>query len=140
MSYTMPVTKEMVTARTTASISTKNAVVICRHLNRMQFKRAKKTISDIVEKKKSIKGCYYTSASENIKRLLESLESNAKARDIEPGKMILFISAHQGATMMRARRKRRHGTMMKSTNLQAILKPGEEKVEKKKEEKKVEKK
>lgn len=134
MSYTMPVSKEMVTAKTTASISTKNAVIVCKKLNKMPFGKAKKTIADVVEKKRSIRGQYFTSASESIKNLMESLEHNAKARDIEPDKMTLFLCAHQGASMMRSRRKRGHGVRIKSTHLQAILKPV------KKQEKKVEKK
>jgi ribosomal protein L22 len=132
MSYTVPITKDMVSARTTAAVSLRASIVVCRELNRMHFDEAKKLIEAIVEKRESIDGKYHTVTSEAINKLLESLESNAKARNIEPSKMTLLISAHKGANMMRTRTKRMYGYHMKSTHLHAILKPkAEKKVEKK---------
>ncbi|MEM5804394.1 MAG: hypothetical protein QXU82_00890 [Candidatus Aenigmatarchaeota archaeon] len=127
MDYTMPITKDMVCARTTASVSTKAATIVCRKLNRMEFGAAKKLVAAIAEGKESIRGRYHTATAEEIGRLLESLEFNAKARSIEPAKMTLLISAHQGTNMMRSRTKRMYGYHMKSTHIHAILRPAAKK-------------
>jgi len=132
MNYTVPIEKNMVSARTTAAVSLRASIIVCRELNRMRFDEAKKLIEAIVEKRESIDGKYHTVTSEAVSKLLDSLESNAKARDIKPNNMTLLVSAHKGANMMRTRTKRMYGYHMKSTHLHAVLKPKEEKkVEKK---------
>jgi len=119
----MPVTKEMVCARTELRASRKMAVEVCKKLNRRPFGEAKSFLEKLVKKEVDIDGVYYTKAAEGILKFLAALEHNAKNRDKDPEKMILNISAHRGPTMLRGRRKRRFGTKLKITHLQAVLVP-----------------
>jgi ribosomal protein L22 len=123
MKYTIPVDKNSACASSTLPISTLNAVIVCRTLNRKKFEKAKKIVSELLKKRISIKGKYYTKTVREISKVLKQLENNAKAKGLEPENMTLYISAHKGPTMHRARRRwRKFGTRLKITHIQAILK------------------
>ncbi|MBU5575274.1 MAG: uL22 family ribosomal protein [Candidatus Aenigmatarchaeota archaeon] len=109
----------------TARISNKAAIKICRKINRLKFQKAVSIINDLVSKKISLEGKYFTSAAKSIQNLLKELEANAKQKNIDLNSTILFISSHKGPTLMRSRRKRKFGIYIKSTNLQAVLKKHE---------------
>lgn len=136
--YTIPITKDMATARADLRTSTKSSQVVCKKLNRRKFADAKKYAERLIKEEVSIEGCYYTKTAEEILKMLKALEFNAKNRDMEPASMRLNISAHQGPRMMRGRRNRHHGMRLKMTHMQAVLIPvhKEEKKTAKKEEKK----
>lgn len=121
--YTIPIQKEMVAAKSTLPISTRNATIICRKLNHMKFENAKKLLEGLSKEKVDLDGRYYTKTSGELLLLLNSAESNARAQGKEPEKMTLMISAHKGRTMLRGRRRRNFGLRMKLTNVHAILKP-----------------
>ena len=121
MKYTIPIKEKMVSASSTMSISPINASKVCKVLNRKKFSDAKNTLEKIVKEEISIKGKYYTKTAEEILKLLEQLENNAKTRDLDPTKMTLFVSAHRGSTIFRSRRKRKHGMQLKMANMQAVL-------------------
>lgn len=127
MSYTIPITKEMVCARSTISVSQDATTKICRKINGMKFEKAKEMVNSLVEGRKSIKGKHYTKAAQEISDLFLAVEANARARNFEPEKMKILISAHKGPTLLRARRKRDFGFRLKSTNVQIVLKKIEEK-------------
>lgn len=113
--------KEKVRALGTFPISTMHSVTLCKVLNRRKFPDAKKFLEDLNNKKTSIDGRYFTKTSKEILKLLEQLENNARALNIDTTSLNLFISAHKGATMYRGRRDRRHGVRLKSTHVQAVL-------------------
>ena len=113
--------KEKVRALGTFSISSENAIIVCKVLNRKKFADAKKLLENIVNKEDSIKGRYFTKTSREILKLLNQLESNARAQNIDTTQLNLFISAHKGSTMYRGRRDRRHGIQLKSAHIQAVL-------------------
>lgn len=117
--------KEKVRALGTLSISSENAIIVCKALNRKKFADAKKLLENLVSKKDSMKGRYrgryFTKTSREILKLLNQLESNAKAQNIDTTPLNLFISAHKGSTMYRGRRDRRHGIQLKSAHIQAVL-------------------
>jgi ribosomal protein L22 len=113
--------KEKVRALGTLSISPINAAEVCKVLNRKKFADAKKFLEGMVNKKDSIKGRYFTKTSIEILKLLNQLESNAKAQNVDASSLNLFISAHKGSTMYRGRRDRRHGIQLKSAHIQAVL-------------------
>jgi len=113
--------KEKVRALGTFSISSENAIIVCKVLNRKKFADAKKLLENIVNKEDSIKGRYFTKTSKEILKLLNQLESNARAQNIDTAQLNLFISAHKGSTMYRGRRDRRHGIQLKSAHIQAVL-------------------
>ncbi len=114
-------TKEKVRALGTFSISPINATKVCRALNRKKFNVAKKFLEKLINKEVSINGKYFTKTSKEILKLLDQLENNAKAMNLDANSLNLFISAHKGSTMYRARRDRRHGIKLKSAYIQAVL-------------------
>jgi ribosomal protein L22 len=119
MKYATP---KDVLASTTTQISTKHAIKICREINRMKFKDAKKFMEDLVDERISIERKYYRKAAKEILNFLNSVEQNAKAKNLEPENMEVFISAHKGETTLRGRRKRSFGMRLKMSNLQISLK------------------
>jgi ribosomal protein L22 len=113
--------KEKVRALGTFSISSINATKVCKQLNRKKFSDAKKFLEGLIDEKHSIRGKYFTKTSKEILKLLNQLESNAKAQNVDTSSLNLFISAHKGATMYRSKRDRRHGVQLKSAHIQAVL-------------------
>ncbi|OGI11932.1 hypothetical protein A3K64_00465 [Candidatus Micrarchaeota archaeon RBG_16_36_9] len=105
----------------TFPISSSKATIVCREINRKKFSYAKKFLENLIDEKDSIKGKYFTKTSKEILKLLNQLESNAKALNVDTSTLNLFISAHRGATMFRGRRDRRHGVQLKSSHVQAVL-------------------
>ncbi len=118
----MPVSKEMAFARSSLRISTKHAIKVCRFINRKKFSDAKKALENLLKEKVSIDGKYYTKTAREILKLLNSVESNARAKDLSPEEMLVYISAHRGTTLLRSRRRRKHGIRLKSSQIQVILK------------------
>ena len=132
--YTIPVTKEMACAQTDVRASPKATLAVCKRLNRKQFGFAKGLAQKIIEKKADVHGKYHTKATQAVLELLESLEHNAKQKNLNSDEMTLNISCHQGPKMMRGRHKRSIGLTIKICKVQAILMPKKE--EKKEESKK----
>ncbi|MBU3905321.1 MAG: hypothetical protein KJ906_04215 [Nanoarchaeota archaeon] len=122
MSYTFPITKDMVKAKSTLSISQKHATIVCRAINKKNYKEATEFIKNLASEKKSLEGKYYTKTSKEILMFLKTLGSNAEALNKDADKMKLMISAHKGPTLMRGRRKWRFGRQMKICKIQAVLK------------------
>ena len=114
-------TKEKVRASSTMSISHINASKVCKSLNRKKFNVAKKFLEDLINKQVSINGKYFTKTSEEILKLLNQLENNAKSMNLDTSSLNLFISSHKGTTMYRSKRDRRHGIRLKSAHIQAVL-------------------
>ena len=113
---------KMASASSTLRISHKNAAKVCKALNRKKFVDAKKILNDILNQKTTLKRKYYTKTSEEILKLLRQLEFNARKKDLDSDNMFLFISAHRGPTLHRARRRwRKFGTRLKSCHVQAVL-------------------
>lgn len=103
-------------------ISHKNAVNVCKKLNRKKLAEAKKFLVDVLDQKSTIKRKYYTKTSEELLEVLKQLEFNARKKELDADNMFLFISAHRGPTMHRARRRwNKFGTRMKSCHVQAVL-------------------
>lgn len=133
MAYTIAVTKEMVSAQTDLRASEKAARVICKKVNRRRFAEAKDFAEKLASGQADIDGKKYDKAAEGIARLLRGLESNAKNRNMEPEKMRLNISVHNGPKLLRGRRNRNFGMRLKIAKVQAILLPAPEKKAKKSE-------
>jgi ribosomal protein L22 len=114
--------KGKVCAMGTFSISAKNATKVCKAINRKKFADAKKILEDLIAEKKDLRGKYFTKTSKEILKLLKQLENNAKNKKLDSEAMFLFVSAHRGPTMHRARRKwRRFGSRLKICHVQAVL-------------------
>ena len=122
MKYAIPKSKEMTCAYGTFSISQLNAVKVCKAINRKKFIDAKKTLEDLSNEKISLKGKYFTETTKEILKLLNQLEDNAKNKNLDPNQLFLFIYAHRGPTLHRARRRwRKFGSRLKICHIQAML-------------------
>jgi len=106
----------------TLSISPLNSVKVCRKINRKKFVDAKKTLEELLNKKTSLDGKYFTKTSKEILKLLNQLENNAKNKNLDVNTLFLFISASKGPTMHRARRiSQKFGSRLKMCHIQAVL-------------------
>jgi len=115
-------TKGKVCASGTFSISPLNAVKVCKAINRKKFIDAKKILDNLLNEKISLNGKYFTKTTKEILKLLYQLENNAKNKNLDPDKLFLFISAHKGPTLHRARRRwQKFGSKLKSCHVQAVL-------------------
>lgn len=112
-------------ASTTFGASTKASLKICKAINRMNFVDAKEFIEDLTNERKSLDGKFHTKSAKEILNLLGLAESNAKAKNLDPDGMEIFISTHKGPTYYRSRRKRRFGLRLKMTHVQVVLKKRE---------------
>jgi ribosomal protein L22 len=122
MKYALPLEKKMPRAMVTARVSQKKTTKVCRVINRKKFSNAKIFLEKMKKKETSMKGKYYTKTVEEILKLLNQLEINARSQNIEPEKMFLYISPRQGPTMRRGRRRwNKFGTKMKICHIQAAL-------------------
>jgi len=122
MKYTLPLGEKTPRVTATARISQKNTTAVCRAINRKKFSQVKKLLEKMKNKQASIKGKYYTKTVEELLKLLNQLEINARSQNIEPEAMFLFISSRPGPSMRRPRRRwKKFGTKMKITHVQAIL-------------------
>lgn len=130
MDYAMKITKEMATASTTLRASPKAVMKICKVLNRKQFGIAQAFMTKLVDHEVNMDGRYHDKAAAGIQLLLDGIETNAKNRKMEPVKMKLMISMHHAPKMMRGRRRRRHGMLLKNAHVQAVLVPIQKKEKK----------
>ncbi len=131
MKYSIKTTDEMVRASTTMQASNKSLQDICRKINRMEFGKAKSFMTKVTRHEASIGGKFHDKAAEGLLEFMGGLENNARQEKAEPSGMKLMISVHQGPKMMRGRRRRRHGTLMKNTHVQAVLMPAKKERENK---------
>jgi len=127
MNYALNSKEKLAVASTTLDASPKTAKVICKQINRKSFAEAKIFMNKLVEHDVSIDGKFHNTAAEGILRLLGGLETNARHKKTLHEGAKLMISAHMGPKMMRGRRKRRFGMLMKNASVQAILMPGKPK-------------
>lgn len=131
----MPVTKEMAAAKSTLSVSPKHALAICRAISKKSWKEAKGIVDGLADQSRPLtgrwKGKYYSKAATEISKMLGTLAANARHRNMEPEPAQLLISAHQGPSMYRGRRKRKFGMRIKIVHVQALLRPAPEKKVKK---------
>jgi len=103
------------------NISTKSSVLICRKIRGKKLDFAEKFLNDLLEKKRSINGKYYTKTVREILKVLRSCASNAENLDLDMDNLIVHASAHKGPTIKRRRRKSDFGNRMKITNIEIML-------------------
>jgi len=122
MKYSLSLKEKTVRGIATLRISQKNSTLVCRAINKKRFPEAKGFLERLKDKKTSINGKYFTKTVEEISKFLKQLEDNARAQNIDPENMFLFISSYQGPTMRRGRRRwKKFGTQMKICHVQGIL-------------------
>jgi large subunit ribosomal protein L22 len=102
-----------------ARISLKHAIVICKNLKNKKVEKAKNFLKNLIEKKVSLRGKYYTKAAKKILEVLESAEANAKNKNLNLEKLFVKTAkADKGPTFIRPRsRTRFRGRRFKSTHI-----------------------
>ncbi len=102
-------------------ISAKDAMIICRAIRKKTLKRSKRLLKDLIEKRRSLTGKYYSKACEAIMEVVESCEKNAEFKGLDQELLFVHASAHKGMNIKRRRRKSGFGSRMKRTNIEIIL-------------------
>lgn len=100
-------------------ISFKHSMVICDVLRGMRLEKAKTLLTNLIHKKQSLSGKYYTNATKIFLEILENVEANAKSKNVSTGKLFIKkIKADEGYAFRRPRsRWRLRGRRVKSTNI-----------------------
>ncbi len=102
-------------------VSKKSAVIVCAAIRNKPVKRAKRLLVDLKERKRNLKGKYYSKTVDAILRLVESCEKNAESLGLDAGRLFVHASAHQGLMLRRRRRKAAFGSQLKATNVEIML-------------------
>ncbi len=107
-----------------ARISLKSATIVCREVRKRKYvEKAIKFLEDLVEKKVSIRGKYYTNAAKELLKFLKSAIKNAEYKKLSREKLVIaYLAPNKGESFFRARRKSGFGRRMKSTHLSVVLK------------------
>jgi ribosomal protein L22 len=109
-------------ASSTLSISHKDAVKVGKVINRKKLVDAKRNLNKILNNEMTLDGKTYRKITEEMSKLLNQLESNAKKKGLDSDNMFVFVSTHRGQTMHRNRRRwRKFGSRMKSCHVQLVL-------------------
>jgi large subunit ribosomal protein L22 len=103
------------------AISTSGSAAVCRAISGMRTERGRALLQELLDRKRSLSGRYYTKAAREILAILKSAEGNAEGRGLDPEKLHIHASAHQGFTFFRPRGWKRRRERRKSTNLQIVL-------------------
>src|SRR3989338_1302901 len=106
---------------TGTNISFKNAQIICRAIRRKKLSQAKRLLGDIIEKKRSLSGKYYTKTAKEIMKLIESCEKNAEFKGLKNEMLFVYASAHRGRVFRRNRRRSKFGSRLKMTKMEVLL-------------------
>ena len=102
-------------------VSTKSSVKVCSAITGKSLLKGKLFVENLVSQKHSLDGKYYTKSAKEIAGLLQSAEANAEFKGLDPTKMFIHASAHQGFTFMTPRRFKLRGRSRKVTHIQLIL-------------------
>jgi large subunit ribosomal protein L22 len=103
------------------NVSDKSSQIVCKKITGMNLEKAKGLLANLVSRKHSLEGKYYTNTTTEILSLLKSAESNAEGKGLDTSRLIVHASSHQGYRFMRPRRLKMRGTRKKITNVQVIL-------------------
>jgi large subunit ribosomal protein L22 len=102
-----------------ARISLKKALVICKELKGKKLQDAKKFLENLINKKISIDGKYYTNTAKVFLELISQAAGNAKFKNMDANKLFIkTVKADKGERMLRygrkglKRRKSTHLTMV----------------------------
>ena len=102
-------------------ISTKGSEIICRVIRGKKLNVVERLINDIITKKRSLNGKYYTKTAKAVKDLIEGCKKNAEYIGLDNKRLFVHASAHKGVSIRRRRRKAGFGSKIKSTNIELIL-------------------
>jgi large subunit ribosomal protein L22 len=115
--------KTAVARETTAKVSLKHSRVLCKAIKGKRMEKAKKLLEDLVKKRKSLDGKYYTKASKKFLGIVKTIGANAKNKNLTLEKLFIKNAvANKGETTIRPRTKwHLRGTTAKSTNIEITV-------------------
>lgn len=107
-------------------ISTKDSIIVCGRIRGSKLERAKNFLRNLIDKKVSVDGKYYTNAAKQILRLLEQAEANARTKNLNVDRLFVETAkADKGAKILRYGRiglkKGRGFRRGKSTHVEIVL-------------------
>ncbi|MEM5802140.1 MAG: uL22 family ribosomal protein [Candidatus Aenigmatarchaeota archaeon] len=70
-------------------ISTKKSLVIANQIRNKPLAKAKRLLNDLISKKISLEGKYYTNTAENFLSVLKSAEANAQQKNLNIEKLFV---------------------------------------------------
>jgi ribosomal protein L22 len=107
-------------------ISTKDSIILCERIRGLRLEKAKNFLKNLIDKKASINGKYYTNTAKQILQLLEQAEANARIKNLNIDKLFVqSAKADKGIKILRYGRiglKRGRGFRRgKSTHVEITL-------------------
>ncbi len=102
-------------------ISRKSSEILCSNITGRSLLRGRRLLSDLIARRRSLNGKYYTNAAREMLDLLGSAQANAEAKGLDPDKLSIHASAHRGFTFWRSRRFKMRRQKRKVCNLQIVL-------------------
>lgn len=105
-----------------ARISFKNSVIVCKAIRGLSLAKGKKFLEDLVFKRVSLDGKYYTDTSKKILEILKSAEANAKQKNLNVEKLFITAKADKGFKLITQKsRAKFRGRKAKVTNIEIVL-------------------
>lgn len=108
---------------TNARISLKHSLVLCKAIRKKNLNDAKNLLENLINKRSSLDGKYYTNASEKFLEVLQATEANAKQKNLNTEKLFVKIAkADKGNKFIRPKsRFKFRGREAKMTNIEIVL-------------------
>ena len=102
-----------------ARISFKHSLIVCKKIKGKKLEKAKRFLENLIKRKISIKGKYYTNTCKKILEVLKNAEANAKQKNLNLERIWVKVAkADKGEVFIRPKsRFRFRGRKMKSTNI-----------------------
>jgi len=106
-----------------ARISFKKSIILAKELRKKKVSSALQLLRELKDKKKSLKGKYYTKTTNKFLEVLLAAEANAKKKNLNSDRLFIkIIKADKGYKFIRPRsRFGLRGTQAKMTNLEIIV-------------------
>lgn len=105
-----------------AEVSVKNAVPVCDAIRGMKVNKAIKFLEEVLKKKKSIKGKYYTKTVKTILSVLKAAKANALQRNMNEEKLyIKIIKADKGERILLPKKAKYAGRIKKASHITIVV-------------------
>jgi ribosomal protein L22 len=105
-----------------ARISFKNSIIVCKAIRGLSLEKGKKFLEDLIAKRRSLDGKYYTNAAKKILEILKNAEANAKQKNLNLEKLFIFAKADKGFRLITPKsRAKFRGRKAKVTNIEIVL-------------------
>lgn len=115
----MPASAKLIGSR----ISLYSSSLLCNQLRGMKLVKAEKFLQDLIERRASLRGKYYTKTAKHFLQLLKSVEANARRKNLELERLrIRVIKADKGQSVVLPKTRAKLGRRKaKSTNVSVVV-------------------